>query len=236
MKSVSSLSIGVLLFYQFSIPAFAQADAEVPSALFGISIGAVFEEDILSREITGLNVVRVTKTGKADRYGYLIFFEPIDVDSIYPYIEEERLEGGFIDSSGDPFETSFHLLALPVLPRGAENIESIEELEAISPRHLEVGHVAWSDTLGAGSRGSPTSRSVRYDWARTVCLIMKGYIEIQPQVVDTPEEQLYQCTFVGDTLELAVSSGDQRSIHLKYRDEVLLQKEAAIETLLSRIQ
>lgn len=235
MKSINSFLLGVLFASSFSMAVQAQAEADVPPALFGVQIGSIFEEYIPSREIDGLNVTRVTKIGSSGGYGYLMFFEPIEVDSLYPYIEEQRFENGFVSSAGDPFETSFRLLALPVLPSGAEELESLADLESLSPRQLEVGLVAWSDSLGAGSRGSPTSRSIRYDWARTVCLVVRGYVDIPPEITDDVDYHFYQCLFVGDTRELLISSGDQRSIQLKYKDEIIRDREQAVESLLVKL-
>lgn len=168
--------------------AFAQERERVPKELFGVSLDATYQlkED-------GSNTLPVAKVAGVIRtpgMGIHLYFEPLQKDQMFPYVE-------YPDWSNEYLMTSYRLFLLPVI---ADDVDTREELGAVS--EFRVVLIEWSNLGDGGKRNNDS-----YSWAVDLCESMAGDLGLQPDVRDSSQDNWHICTFAGPERELEVSGG-----------------------------
>lgn len=211
-------SVLALLFA--SMPCLAQSPRSVPTQLFGVTLGGIY--DVGSGEkgdVGDLPVARFAGMNTFLGNGVHYYFRPKTDHKAFPYVEKRE------KPSDKYFATSFRLYLLPVIP---STVKSEEELAKTSTK-WEVATIEWSDDA--------KTKEAAYYWARDLCETFKVDIDSAPQVSDDLETHSCSCAFSSGPREFTVQNlGVMRIVNLSFTREVFDRKDGAVETILRRIK
>jgi hypothetical protein len=166
--------------------AFAQDPERVPKELFGVALDGIYqlEEDGSHT----LPVARVTGIIRTPGHSAHVYFEPLQKDPMFPYVE-------YPGDRNEYLRTSYRLQLLPVI---TDDIDTREDLSAIT--EFRVVGIYWSRAADGRGRDSDN-----YAWAIRLCESTANDIGLEPDVEDT--HNWFICTFAGPEREGKVSRG-----------------------------
>lgn len=196
---------------------------EVPTELFGITVGKVYSlGEPESGDLGNFPVKKFTGMQKFMGSGVSYYFQPIKANPAFEYIEKkEKPEDSF-------FGTSFRAYIYPVIP---PDIQSLKELEQIWMRlKHRVALVEWSKNM-------PNKDDAYYaamDWCET----FEATVSVAPKVTDLGSDtRWYSCEFnAGDRVLEAQNVGEILSVSLSLRKDILETIDADVEERIRSLQ
>lgn len=197
----------------------AQQPRDVPSQLFGITLGAVHDIGSSDRKDLGdLPVAAFAGSNTFLGHGIHYYFRPKAAHKTFPYVEKRKRPSDLY------FETSFRLYLLPVIPA---TIRTMNELET-SRYRWEVLAIEWSYDA--------KSKEAAYSWAHDLCETFRVDIASQPEVLGDYAEKSYTCTFSTGEREFQVRTlGLMRIVALSFKREAVDRKDKAVDAILRRL-
>lgn len=208
--------VSVLLFTSLS---YAEVLNGVPTELFGIKLGGIYE--IGDSEKNTLGNIPIKKFTGMKRFlgqGIHYFFQPMKEYKAFEYIEKKE------DPENQYYETSFRLYMLPIIPH---SFKKIEQLEKLTPK-WEVAVIEWSSEA--------KTKDDAYYWAIDICKTFETDINLKPEIINSYEQKWYECIFSTGSREFKASSSYSRSIQLSYIKKVFDKKNDEVEKIIHKIK
>ena len=213
------LPFALLPFLVF--PAQAQNVPRVPTELFDIELGGVYEHpsDRADENPAGtFPVKRLVSEPLSLHRGLSLYFEPLTESEAFPFQE-------IAQENGDPI-TSYRVHVYPVLPRDATTLADLRERNLAQ----KVFMIEWS-------RGdSKNTDRDGYAWARNLCATIERNLGVEPEVTDIVGSDTYRCVFSDGEHELEVTSVLGRTIQLSFADEIEDQMAADVSNRIRRLE
>lgn len=213
--------------------AFAQGTAPVPTKLFGITLGSIFEIDPAKGvDPKKVPVKEFRGIGQFLGEGVHFYFEPLTVNPTLPYAEEKKTP------KDEYYKTSYRLYLLPVAPSGAKSIEEFEK----SILNWEVTSINWEevdpkrDTYTKDSKEENEARVSDYFWAMSLCKTFEAEFKVKPEIADFNDTKTYICKFTQDERTFEVSSFYRRAVRLSFRRDISDKKGEAIGTIRKQLR
>jgi hypothetical protein len=208
----------VLLLISASLPA-QPSQRGVPTKLFGITLGGVYDVGDGQKSLGDLPVAKFAGIQTFLGHGIHYYFRPQAENKAFPYIEKRK------KPDDQFFETSFRLYLLPVIPPTVKTLQEVEQRK----QKWEVAAIEWSDTAKAEDEA--------YYWAVDLCKTFQIDIGSKPTVIDNFETKWHNCTFASADREFSVGNLQaMKIVELSFKRDVLERKDKAVESVLRRLR
>lgn len=222
-----------ICFAVISSPVVAQGTAPLPTKLFGITLGSIFEIDA-TKDVDSKNFP-IKEFRGINRFlgqGAHFYFEPLSTNSSLPYAEKKKQD------SDKYYRTSYRLYLLPIVPDKAKSITEFYE----SIRNWEVTAITWEEIdlkreqFAIDSKEEKDARNADYNWAFRLCKTFEAEFVIKPKTSDFINSNTYACKFTQDDRTFEVSSIYKKSLRLSFRRDIADKKDADITTSIRQLQ
>ncbi|MDP9360532.1 MAG: hypothetical protein M3P29_03680 [Acidobacteriota bacterium] len=208
----------ILIFMTVSLQA-QTTPKGVPTKLFGVTLGSVYDVGDGANNFGDLPVARFAGMRTFLGHGVHYYFKPKSENKAFPYIEKKKRP------DDKTFETSYRLYLLPVIPPTTKTVDQLEHQK----QKWEVATIEWSDTA--------ETKDDAYYWAIDLCETFQMDIGSKPVVIDNHATKWHKCIFASGNREFSVSNlQDMRIVELAYKHDVLERKDKAVESVLRRLR
>jgi hypothetical protein len=204
------------------LPAHAQDVSEVPTALFGVGLGSVYEYGPDSADDNAVGtfpVKRLVSEQRSVHKGLSLYFEPLTENPAFPFRE-------ILQEDGANRITSYRLHVFPVIPSGTTTLAELQE----SNLPQQVNMIEW------GLGGPEPRNGDDYMWARNLCRSTEVDLGTKPEITDSADSGVYRCIFASGDRELEISSVIGRTVQLSFVAAVSDQMDAEVNTRLRRLE
>ena len=212
----------IILVLFMLLPSFSAAEEfrDVPEKLFGIELGGIYDLGSLDgKNLGNIPVKKFAGTKQFLRNGILYFFHPKEEHDCSDFLEEckepEKLN----------FGTSYRLYLLPVMPSSIKAIAQLEKAKL----NWEVQRIGWYQNA--------KTKDEAYNWAVDLCDKFKKEISVDPRIKNYVNCKWFECTFISNDRKYKVSNINViRSVELFFNDEIIKEKDEAVEKKIKKIQ
>jgi hypothetical protein len=214
------LRYALLPFLAF--PAQAQEAPEMPTMLFDVGVGSVYEYPPAGADENAVGtfpVKRLVSEQLSLHRGLSLYFEPLTESGAFPFSE-------IAQESGDYPISSYRLHVFPIIPRDVTTLADLRELNL--PQRVTM--IEWSRGHDQQSDGGA------YTWALNLCKTIEANLGMEPEITDIVERDTYRCVFSSDERELEVTSAVGRTIQLSLADEVEDQQAADVQYRIRKLE
>lgn len=205
-----------------ALPTWAQEVHEIPTTLFGVGLGNVYEYppvDAADGAVGTFPVKRLVSEQQSVHKGLSLYFEPLPENAPFPFGEVTQKDGADRISS-------YRLHLYPVIPTGATTLAQLRE----SNLPQKVNMIEWS-LVG------PKPQAVDdYSWARDLCRSTEREVGTEPDITDDAGSGVYRCIFASGDRELEITSVIGRTVQLSFRAAVSDRMDADVNTRLRRLE
>jgi len=204
------------------LPAQAQDVREVPTALFGVGLGSIYEyppDSADDNAVGSFPVRRLVSERRSVHKGLSLYFEPLTENKAFPFRE-------IVQEDGAKRVTSYRLHVFPVIPPGATTLAALQE----NNLPQKVNMIEWS-------LGGPEPRDGDdYSWARNLCRSTEADLGTKPEITDSADSGVYRCIFASGDRELEITSIIGQTVQLSFRAAVSDQMDSEVNTRLRRLE
>jgi hypothetical protein len=210
-----------MMRYVFALLALAvlEVNAQAPKSFFGIELGAAYEFEVLAREGSGKIVSVETNTpirrvvGVRNFWyqGFTFHFEPLEVDSQFPYLEYES------DPQKNYINSSYSFTALFSPKHGIPQYPFNKKIK------MEVVSIQWEGDLAAASRRE-------YEQTIKNCDALQARYGRPNEVFNY--QLTYVCEFFGENDSLLTArSATPMQVNLRIAEDQLNEKLKAVSAI-----
>jgi hypothetical protein len=209
----------------------SETTGKVPNSLFGVKLGAIYAPSE-GNEIGDMPVKKITGTKGFIGQGFQYYFEPLKVNSYFPYIENKK------NPEKNDLENSHKLYLLPIIP---DSVTSSKELETLNFKYL-VTSISWYDESKARhdmqgkSELEIKTKDTEYYWAMDMCKTLGADISVHPVILDSYADKSYECTFIENDRELKISNWYRKKITLAFKGAVFDKLNRSVETQFRKLK
>jgi len=207
-----TVMLGGVVMFSASLKMTEAISQEIPSELFGITLGSIYELGEPDKGTSG-NLPIKKSTGFSETLGHGIhyFFQPQIQYKHFTYVEKRN------SPDDQSFQTSFKLYLLPIRFGDISNKNPLKGDQA----KWEVLAIEWSNGMD--------NQKDAYLWAKNLCQSYTNTLSIEPEITDYSNANWFECRFASDNKHLDVGGmGARANISLIFNSEVITTKENAI--------